>query len=88
MAGDVVLLLVVRLQFAEYLDRGDELVGREMLVAHDQHVVVDEGLVERGARVGVDRLGEIEADHFGAGVIRQWRDGEGRHGAFPPRGVS
>ena len=50
------LLLVVRLQLAEQLHGGDELVGRETLVAHDQHVMIDERLVERGARLGVDRL--------------------------------
>jgi hypothetical protein len=76
---DVVLLLVVRLQIAEQLHGGDELVGREMLVAHDQHVMVDERLVERGARLGVDRLREVEPDDLGPGVVRQWRDGEGRH---------
>ena len=51
-----------------------------MLVAHDQDVMLGEGAIERGAGFGIDRLGEIDAGDFGAGVIGQRRDGEGRHG--------
>ena len=80
MAGNVVLLLVVRLQLAEQLHGVLEVFRREMLVAHDQHVMLGEGAIERGAGFGIDRLGEIDAGDFGAGVIRQRRDGEGRHG--------
>jgi hypothetical protein len=47
-----------------------------VLVAHHQHVMIGEGATERGADVRVDRLGEVEADNFGGGVIRQGRDGE------------
>ena len=79
MAGNVVFLLVVRLQLAEQLRRGLELVRHEMLVAHHQHVMRGEGLVQRGAGFDVDRLLEIEADDLGAGVIGQRRDGEGCH---------
>jgi hypothetical protein len=43
-------------------------------------VMVGEGAVERDAGLGIDRLGEIETGDFGAGVIGQRRDGEGRHG--------
>jgi hypothetical protein len=39
-------------------------------------MMIDEGLVERGARLRVDRLREVEADDLGSGVIGQWRDGE------------
>ncbi len=79
MAGDVALLLVVRLHLAEELHRGLELVRREVLVAHHQHVMLGEGAAQGGAVVRVDRLGEVEADDLDAGVIRQRRDGEGRH---------
>jgi hypothetical protein len=56
-----------------------------MLVAHDQNMVLDESLVDRGTGVGVDRPGEIKPGDFGAGMIAERRDGEGRHGVFPPR---
>jgi hypothetical protein len=51
-----------------------------MLVAHDQDVMLGKGAIERSAGFGIDRPGEVEAGHFGAGMIRQRRDGEGRHG--------
>ena len=50
-AGNVVLFLVVRLQLAEQLHRVLELFRREMLAAHDQHVMLGEGAIERGARL-------------------------------------
>jgi hypothetical protein len=42
--------------------------------------MLGEGAIERSAGFGIDRLGEIDAGNFSAGVIRQRRDGEGRHG--------
>jgi hypothetical protein len=84
-AGDVALLLVVLVKLAEYLRSGLELLRGEVLVAHHQHVMLGEGMVESGAGFRVDRLGEVEADDFGAGVIGQGRDGEGHHGLIPSR---
>ena len=49
MAGDVLLLLVVDLQLAEHLRRSLELLRVEVLVAHDQDVMLGEGVIERGA---------------------------------------
>ena len=57
----------------------DEIVGLEMLAAHDQHMMLGEGFVQRSAGFAVDRLREIEAGDLGAGVIRQRRNGEGCH---------
>ena len=78
--GNVVLFLVVRLQLAEQLHRVLELFRREMLVAHDQHMMLGKGAIELSAGFGIDRLSEVKARDFGAGAIRQRRDGEGRHG--------
>src|SRR5580658_6918863 len=82
-AGDVVFLLVVLLQLAEHLGRGLELLGRKVLVADHQHVVGDEGTVERGVRVGVNRLAQVHAAHLGAGVFGQLGDRPG-HLKVPP----
>jgi hypothetical protein len=43
-------------------------------------MMIGEGADESGADVRVDRLGEVKANDFGGGVIRQGRNGEGRHG--------
>jgi hypothetical protein len=80
----VAFLLVVREELAEYLGSRHELPGGEVLVAHHKYMMIGEGAAERGAGVRVDRLGEVEADHLGGGVIRQGRDGEGRHEPIPP----
>src|SRR5262245_40836511 len=83
MSGGVMLLLVVFLQRSEDL-RGDlELLRRKKLVAHHQHMMVDERSVEGGARVAVDRPREVKADDLGAGMIRQGCDREGCHGRPP-----
>jgi hypothetical protein len=42
--------------------------------------MLGESAIERGAGFGIDRLSEVETRNLGAGVIRQRRDGEGRHG--------
>jgi hypothetical protein len=83
----VALLFVVREKFAEYSGSCHELLRGEVLVAHHQHVMIDEGAAESGANVRVDRLGKVEANDFGRGVIRQGRDGEGRHGSILQCGV-
>jgi hypothetical protein len=79
-AGDVVLLFVVLLKLAKHLRRLLELIGREMLVAHDQNVMLGEGTIKLYARLRINGLGKVEADNFGAGVIGKRRDGEGSHG--------
>jgi hypothetical protein len=60
MARHVALLLVVRLNLTEELRRGRELVRRKVLVAHDQHVMLDESAAQDGMVSGIDRLGEVE----------------------------
>ena len=70
MARHVALLLVVRLNLTEQLRRGRELVRRKMLVAHDQHVMLDKGAAQDGLVSGIDRLGEVEAGNLNPGVSR------------------
>ena len=70
MAGDMMLLLVVRLELAEELHGRLELVGREVLIPNDQHVMIDESLVQPVADLRINRLAAIEPAHLGAGVIR------------------
>src|SRR5262249_46036744 len=79
MARHVALLLVVRLNLTEQLGGGRELVRCKVLVAHDQHVTLDEGAAQDGLVSGIDRLGEIEPGDLKAGVSREKRDGQ-RHG--------
>src|ERR1700687_5929814 len=79
-AGDVLLFLVMNLQLAEQPRRNLELVRIEMLVAHDQYMMFGAGLVPRGAGFAIDRSPEIDAGDFGAGVSRERRNAEGRHG--------
>ena len=79
MARDMMLLLVVRLELAEYLRGRFELLWREALVTDDQHVMADESLVQGLAVLRLNRLPEIEAGHLGPGMIRQRRNGEGCH---------
>ena len=79
MAGDMMFLLVVRLEFAEYLSRRLELIRREVLLPDNQHVTVDESPVQGIAVLWLDRLPEIEAGHLGAGMRGQRRYGEGSH---------
>ena len=55
------LFLVVRLQFAEQLHGSLEFVRRKLLAAHHQHMMLGEGVVKRGAGLGIDGSGEIEA---------------------------
>ena len=75
----MMLLLVVRLELAEYLRGRFELLRREALVTDDQYVMVDESLVQGLAVLRLNRLPEIEAGHLGPGMIRQRRNGEGCH---------
>jgi hypothetical protein len=79
MAGDVALLPLGRVKFAEDLRGNLELLRREVLVAHHQHVVLGKGTVELRAGFRVDRLREVEPGYFGAGVVGKGRNGEGCH---------
>src|SRR5262249_19785939 len=85
-AGDVALLLVVRIKLAEQLSSDFELLWGEVLFAHHQNVTLGKGAAEGSARFNVDRLGEVEPNDFRARVIRQGRDGEGHHGLLPAKG--
>ena len=78
MAGHVALFLVVRLNLAKQLRGGLELVRREVLVAHHQHVMRGECAAQQGAVLAIDRLREIEVGDHDAGVRSQGRDGQ-RH---------
>jgi hypothetical protein len=78
MAWHVAFLFVVQLNFAEELCSGLELVRCKVLVAHHQHVILDEGPSQEGAVIGVDWLREVESSNLDAGVSRQGRDGQ-RH---------
>ena len=68
-AGDVPL------QRAELLGEGDLLVLVQRLVAKAQHVVANEGGVDRVARRGVERLAQVQPDDFRS---KQW--GKRPHG--------
>ena len=50
----------VHLEVAEVAAEGDVLVGRDVLVAEEQDLVVDEGLLELGEGRVVERLGQVE----------------------------
>ena len=80
-ARDVMVLLVMRLQFAPELNGALEIGRLVFLVAHDEHVVLGKRRVEDGPGLGIDRLGQIEAADFGPGVLGQGRDCM-RHGVF------
>ena len=69
MPGNVVFLLVVRLQLAEQLHGRFEFIRPELLIAHDENVAIDEGAVQGCTDFRIDRPPEIETCHFGAGVF-------------------
>jgi len=79
-AGDVAFFLVMGMKLAEQLRSGLKLIRSKVLVSHDEDVMFGKGALEGGARLNVDRLGEVEPGDFGAGVIGQGRDGKGDHG--------
>src|SRR5262249_155865 len=79
MARDMMLLLVVRLELAEYLRGRFELLWREALVTDDQHVMADESLVQGLAVLRVNRLPEMGGERWGRGMIGQGGNGEGCH---------
>ncbi len=78
MAWHVAFFLVVRLNLAKEPRGGLELVRREVLIAHHQHVMLGEGAAQDSAVLAIDRPREIEAGDLDAGVRRQGRDGQ-RH---------
>src|SRR5271156_3520917 len=86
MAGDVVFLLVVLLQFAKHLGCRLELLGREILVADYKNVVGHERAVECGVRVLVNWFAQVNAACLGADVFGQGRDRAG-HVEVPPSRV-
>jgi len=52
-------------EFAELLTEGHVLLGRHLGVAKEQHLVVHQGLMNSLCRGIADRLGEVDAAHFG-----------------------
>ena len=73
-AGDVQLLLVVRLELAEHLHRLLEIRRLVFLLADHQHMVLGPGAVERRLGLGIDRLRQVDARDLGPGVIGQRGD--------------
>ncbi len=67
-AGHVHFFFVVRLQLPEHLHRLQEIRRLVLLVAHDEHMMRDEGAVERRPGFRVDRPGQIDAANLGSGV--------------------
>jgi len=65
MAGELELVQHVDLQPAEATAEGDLLRGCDALVAEDQHVVVQVGEVDAAEVALVQRLVEVQPDHFG-----------------------
>jgi len=55
----------VDLQFAELAAEGDVLLGRDVLVAEEQHLPVDAGLVEVGDGLRVEGADAGAGDDFG-----------------------
>ena len=81
--GNVMFLLVVLLQHPKHLGCSLELGGRVVLVTDHQDVMLDESLIDRGVRVGINRFTQIDATDFGAGVRGHGCDRVG-HGLDPP----
>jgi hypothetical protein len=59
----------MRLQLAEQLCGRLERIGRKVLVADDEHVMIDESPVQPIANLRVNRPAAIETAHLCAGVI-------------------
>src|ERR1043165_8391912 len=70
----------MRLHGAEALAEGAELVGRQGLVAHHQHGMVEEGLVARVPQRG-RAPAEVDAGDLGAERRRQRPDAHILHGS-------
>jgi hypothetical protein len=70
----------MRLKLTKQLRCDLEQVRCEALIPDHQHVTLDKGAVQRGARLAIDRLGEIEPDYLRAGVFRKRSEGESGHG--------
>lgn len=68
------------LQRPEAAAEGHLLARRDALVAKHQHVMVEMGAVQFGEVVIVERIGCIEADHFGAERRVEGPDGKAGQG--------
>src|SRR5271169_1868714 len=60
--------IVLGKHLAQQPDRGKQLMRRQLLVAKHQHRMVDEGAIEPCPTGLVDRAGQIDAEHFRAGM--------------------
>jgi hypothetical protein len=68
------------LQFAETPRKRNMLGARDVLIAQEQHPVLEQRRTDLGEQtVVVDRIGKIHADQFGADAVRQLVD---LHGVF------
>jgi hypothetical protein len=61
---------------AEAAPEGLLLIGRDVLIAEEDHLVVDQGVVHPLERGLVEGAGEIDAVHLRADVRRELGDGE------------
>ena len=86
MVGVAVLQDRVRLQPAEHLADGDELLGLQLLAAYDQYRIVGEGLAQERCTVRCDRLGQVDADQFGTERLSQLADLRLTHEVLPDLG--
>ena len=66
--------IVLRKDFSEEADRGEQLMRRQMLVAEYQHRTVDKGAIEALPCRLVDRLSEIDAANLRPGVLGERSD--------------
>ena len=68
---------VVRVELAEAAAESDVLLARYFLVAEQLgNAVVEEGLVDLGELIVVDRGCDVEALNFGAEAVRQGSEGK------------
>ena len=87
MAGERELVQHVDLQRAEAAAERDVLVRRDALVAKHQHVMVEMRAMNAREAAGVERLRQVEADHFGTERRIERHDVEMlRRNARPRRG--
>jgi hypothetical protein len=66
--------IVLREGLAEQADGLEQLLGRQMLVAKDQHRMIDKGAVEPGPRNFVYLFRQIDAADFRPGMLGKCSD--------------
>ncbi len=65
-------------QLAEAARKCDMLARRNVLIAQEQHAVLEQGGTDLGKEtIVVDRVGEVDADQFGANGVVELFDTHG-----------